>query len=173
MTTNHPEKLDEALIRPGRVDHQVAFGNATQMQIKELFERMYTHDLPRTKIVLSSPSAAPIPAPASVAPPTTKSTPPAPLSDTHLLGAPVTANGYANVGMKEKKEEEVISEEEISKIAEQFAHQVPNDMLSPAEIQGFLLKRKKDPRKAVVDVKAWVEGMVEQKKKGTKLAAVQ
>lgn len=22
MTTNHPEKLDEALIRPGRVDHQ-------------------------------------------------------------------------------------------------------------------------------------------------------
>jgi chaperone BCS1 len=30
-TTNHPEKLDEALIRPGRVDYQVAFGNATHL----------------------------------------------------------------------------------------------------------------------------------------------
>ena len=38
MTTNRPEQLDEALKRPGRVDHQVAFDNATQYQIKELFE---------------------------------------------------------------------------------------------------------------------------------------
>ncbi|KAH7310358.1 BCS1 N terminal-domain-containing protein [Rhexocercosporidium sp. MPI-PUGE-AT-0058] len=67
MTTNHPEKLDEALIRPGRVDHQVAFGNATQTQIKELFERMYTNDLPRTKLVISSPSPSTSPSPPAAA----------------------------------------------------------------------------------------------------------
>ena len=41
MTTNHVEKLDDALIRPGRVDLQVEFTNATQPQIQALFVRMY------------------------------------------------------------------------------------------------------------------------------------
>ena len=41
MTTNKPESLDEALIRPGRVDVQVAFMNASSTQASELFYRMY------------------------------------------------------------------------------------------------------------------------------------
>src|SRR6478735_3398718 len=41
MTTNKPESLDEALIRPGRVDVQVGFKNATSEQATELFYRMY------------------------------------------------------------------------------------------------------------------------------------
>ncbi|KXT03474.1 hypothetical protein AC578_1562 [Pseudocercospora eumusae] len=41
MTTNHPENLDAALIRPGRVDRKVAFQLATKEQIGELFTRMY------------------------------------------------------------------------------------------------------------------------------------
>lgn len=45
-------------------------------------------------------------------------------------------------------------------------------MFSPPEIQGFLLKRKKDPRRAVEEVEQWVKGMVEIKKKGTKLVTV-
>jgi chaperone BCS1 len=44
MTTNHREKLDPALTRPGRIDHEVAFSNSTKSQIKELFERMYAND---------------------------------------------------------------------------------------------------------------------------------
>ncbi|ORZ24019.1 P-loop containing nucleoside triphosphate hydrolase protein, partial [Absidia repens] len=43
MTTNHPEKLDEALIRPGRIDVRVHFGNATQQQAEELFNKFYPH----------------------------------------------------------------------------------------------------------------------------------
>ncbi|CAD0054966.1 unnamed protein product [Aureobasidium pullulans] len=43
MTTNHPEKLDPALIRAGRVDMQIAFTNATSSQIESLFLRMYAH----------------------------------------------------------------------------------------------------------------------------------
>lgn len=37
MTTNHPEKLDPALIRPGRVDYQMEIGNASKEQSRQLF----------------------------------------------------------------------------------------------------------------------------------------
>ncbi|KXJ85278.1 hypothetical protein Micbo1qcDRAFT_210106 [Microdochium bolleyi] len=41
ITTNAPESLDEALIRPGRVDIQVKFANATRAQAQEQFVRMF------------------------------------------------------------------------------------------------------------------------------------
>jgi chaperone BCS1 len=42
MTTNHPDKLDSALVRPGRVDRRVGFKLAMSQQVKELFVRMYS-----------------------------------------------------------------------------------------------------------------------------------
>lgn len=47
MTTNKPEALHEALVRPGRVDLRVCFTNATRHQAKELFIRMYVDDTPK------------------------------------------------------------------------------------------------------------------------------
>lgn len=41
ITTNHPEKLDSALIRPGRVDLQVILPDATEKQIERLYERFH------------------------------------------------------------------------------------------------------------------------------------
>lgn len=41
MTTNHREHLDEALIRPGRIDLQIAFSYASRPVILRIFENLY------------------------------------------------------------------------------------------------------------------------------------
>lgn len=178
MTTNHPEKLDDALIRPGRVDHQVAFNNATQAQIKELFERMYSNDLPRTKIIVNSTPSLKTPELVTVV-------------EKDING---TANGIANgtaengtahpkftpaetlariSALREKFSGASLSDAELRSIAVDFAAKIPDHMFSPAEIQGFLLKRKKDPRRAVAEVDKWVESMAEVKRKGMRVVDVQ
>jgi mitochondrial chaperone BCS1 len=149
MTTNKPEKLDDALIRPGRVDLQVAFGNATQSQINELFVRMYTSDKPNPRAttlnLLQKPKANPL-------------TPPATPTKEFTNRIP------AACGLPERYLEE---------IAEDFASRIPDDKFSPAEIQGFLLKRKKNPQKACAEIERWVESMVELKASKTKVLDVQ
>ncbi|CAD6451727.1 b656ec0f-0a53-4e0e-afed-0cd71481acaa [Sclerotinia trifoliorum] len=212
MTTNHPEKLDEALIRPGRVDCQVAFTNATRHQIKEIFERMYSKDPPREKLIAAtSPATSPIPQ--SQTPikeedeektpllSRTPETPPQNLETNHANPAansvpqkrpltppdtPITPETETTTETKsptaiEKKpltiadiendgEEEILAPGELSTLATQFAEHIENFMFSPAEVQGFLLTRKKAPRKAVVEIGAWVEVTRKSKVEGQKFS---
>ncbi|MCJ1313722.1 hypothetical protein MMC25_007402 [Agyrium rufum] len=41
LTTNHIERLDEALVRPGRVDMTVRLAEATRWQVSHLWDRFY------------------------------------------------------------------------------------------------------------------------------------
>lgn len=50
MTSNHPETLDAALIRPGRIDVAVNFKNATLKQISEMYTAFYDNPLDIEKI---------------------------------------------------------------------------------------------------------------------------
>jgi chaperone BCS1 len=45
MTTNHPEKIDEALIRPGRFDFKYEFKKASKKVIKEMIQFKFQTDI--------------------------------------------------------------------------------------------------------------------------------
>ena len=45
MTTNKPELLDAALVRPGRVDMKVFLGNISQKSAEQMFVRMFAPEL--------------------------------------------------------------------------------------------------------------------------------
>lgn len=44
LTTNHVDRLDDALVRPGRVDMTVHMGAATAWQVKQLWDRFFSHE---------------------------------------------------------------------------------------------------------------------------------
>jgi hypothetical protein len=50
MTTNHPEVLDKALIRPGRIDVNIQFGYARANLIVEMFEGYFDQPFPVSEI---------------------------------------------------------------------------------------------------------------------------
>ncbi|KAF8533620.1 P-loop containing nucleoside triphosphate hydrolase protein, partial [Trichophaea hybrida] len=106
MTTNHREHLDEALIRPGRVDLQIKFHYADRTIIHDLFQTLYRVD-DEDKVVLKFPADFP-------------------------------------------------DQAQLEKLAGEFADRVPAGEFSPAEVQGLLLKYKKQPRKAITEVETWV-----------------
>lgn len=158
MTTNFPAKLDEALIRPGRVDMKIEFTNATRSQICELFTCMYSADTPASL------------------PPGRMKPGPIPKAD----GTPHQNNLNGNLLQpKPTKIEDVMTPPESPKqantptipfssssiegIALQFADRLPEGKFTPAEVQGFLLTRKKEPMKALEEVEAWREEVLKAK----------
>lgn len=135
MTTNKPESLDEALVRPGRVDLQVGFTNASKHQAMDLFVRMYE----------------------GVPPP----------RETRSVGKATTDEKTG------KNAEAWVGPAELKKIADEFSEILPEGRFSPAEIQGFLLKRKKSPRRALNDAPGWIEATMKQKDSKSKVLTVQ
>jgi chaperone BCS1 len=72
-----------------------------------------------------------------------------------------------------KGKETTLSIDDLKTISQEFGQLIPEGMFSPAEIQGFLLKRKKSPRKALEDASGWIEATVKQKELKSKVVTVQ
>ncbi|KAI1654875.1 BCS1 N terminal-domain-containing protein [Daldinia decipiens] len=151
MTTNTPEQLDDALIRPGRVDLQVAFANATRDQARELFVRMYEEDSGRPTTITTTTTT------------TTTTT-----ATVNKNQEKIAANGIAP-----QPTDLDISISELPTVAAAFGAKIPDDEFSPAQIQGYLLKRKRQPRKALEEADKWVEGLLRQKAMKSKILQVQ
>ena len=201
MTSNFPDKLDDALIRPGRIDMRIDFTNATRSQIIELFTNMYLPDTPTMKTVLTAGTAKTAPSSAIPKSPglaqrmssgpyslldynantTIKAaatlTPPLTPRDnefvngTSTIPSIETSDGSisirANGDLKQSKSPvSLLTAEELKEIARDFADRIPEKTFSPAEIQGFLLTRKKEPLRALEEVESWkVETLKAKEKK--------
>lgn len=153
MTTNHKDKLDEALIRPGRVDMTVEFKLSNAQMISTIFRSIFATlegDMPpsatRNSIAIRSPLKC-----SSDLAPTAK-----------LLADEKAAEAAAALAVKK------IEGARIEQLSEEFAALIPSMNFSPAEIQGYLLKHKRDPEKAIQGAPAWVEKTKEEKKKKAK-----
>lgn len=142
MTTNFPEELDKALIRPGRVDMHVHFELPHRPEIIEMFMNMYK-DLKATETKKNAIKEKVVPE-----------------SEKLENGHAPEANGTTH------KEPDAPTAEELDELSERFADEVPEGKLSLAAIQGHLLKHKKDPRTALEIASAWVnEALKEEAEK--------
>lgn len=125
MTTNHLEKLDKALIRPGRVDMTVEFGRADADMTASIFRAIYT---------------------------------PYDGEETPSMGIDKAGEKQEAEGGEDDRGKTL---EKINHLSRQFATKIPEHEFSPAEIQGLLLRHKRDPL-AVLDA---AEGWIEQTRK--------
>ena len=134
-TTNHIERLDPALSRPGRMDVWINFKNATRWQAEGIFKRFFP-----SKSSSSDAAAEP--------------------SET-------TANGTTHIAKKKKAISTIplLEEEELEKLAKEFASNIIEDEVSVAALQGYLLKNKTRPRECVKEVAEWIVQERETKEK--------
>ncbi|KAI0730442.1 P-loop containing nucleoside triphosphate hydrolase protein [Earliella scabrosa] len=141
-TTNHIERLDPALSRPGRMDVWVNFKHATKWQAEGIFKCFFPA---KPSASASAEGAAAAASGASGASATAKH--------------PGDATSAANLpGSKRKRATHsvpLLSEDEISELAKRFADAIPENELSVASLQGYLLRNKTRPRECVDEVAAW------------------
>lgn len=108
MTTNVPQNLDRALIRPGRVDIHIRFELPSHEELRDLFLSMYSD---------------------------------------------VYQNAVVPLGDKKRETGR------LHDLAVRFAGCLPEKRFSIADVQGYLLRYKRQPEEACGNVRAWVEEM--------------
>jgi chaperone BCS1 len=150
MTTNPLDKLDDALIRPGRVDMTVKFDLANTEMIATIFRGIFV-TLEGDVLKPKTPALIQTRQPKLSAREAEKA------EEARIIEEAAAA--------AKLEKERVIEEEKVSRLAEEFAAIIPSLTFSPAELQGHLLKWKRDPEGAVRSAAEWVSTAITEKKK--------
>ncbi|KAI0156702.1 mitochondrial chaperone BCS1 [Hypoxylon sp. FL1284] len=118
MTTNKPDRLDDALVRPGRIDMKVILGNISPKSAEQMFLRMFTPDV-----------------------------------DGSLLSSALGDNRRTII------DGELLTEKQgqLQKLASQFASHIPENTLTPSQLQGFFQLHLDDPAEATSSISSWVD----------------
>ncbi|KAI1402711.1 BCS1 N terminal-domain-containing protein [Hypoxylon fuscum] len=124
MTTNHIDKLDKALIRPGRVDMIVKFGLADGGMTEAIFRAIFAY--------LDGDEGP---------------------DTTDLSLDPEERKTLA----EEKTRKRAAHDAHVNALAKEFAAKIPAHEFSPAELQGFLLKHKRDAQAAIHNMEEFIE----------------
>ncbi|KAL7926674.1 BCS1 N terminal domain-containing protein [Trichoderma austrokoningii] len=131
MTTNHVEKLDKALIRPGRVDMIVPFSLADKTMSESIFRAIYA---PFESEFTSNDLA---------------------IKAKNGTSTPKRAEPTEETKERWAQQHAEISER-IEALSTHFSAKIPEHEFSPAEIQGLLLRHKRSPEEAIEAAEAWV-----------------
>ncbi|KAG8826498.1 hypothetical protein FRC19_008750, partial [Serendipita sp. 401] len=172
-TTNHLERLDPALSRPGRMDVWIEFRNASKYQAEGLFRNFFPaaeefeaeHSTPPS-LFSTSVHATPMSTPGTASPSN--------ISNTSAPATPSVASSSASGSFTPSSAPESLKDAlpslestsslgtnlldgaRLATLSKVFADAIPNEEFSVAELQGFLLKYKARPEEAVRQASQWV-----------------
>jgi len=161
-TTNHLERLDPALSRPGRMDVWVEFKNASKYQAEGLFRNFFpAHEddieittestpvdsdgspsLSRTESMISSVSSSATTS-TNVSTPSSKS-------------ALISHEAASTLEHASPLDAERLTPARLTQLAKLFAESIPEEEFSVAALQGYLLKNKTRAEAAALDAGKWV-----------------
>jgi mitochondrial chaperone BCS1 len=141
-TTNHIERLDPALSRPGRMDVWVNFKHATKWQAEGIFKCFFPF----------KPSSTATAAAAAATTTTNASS-----TDTATKNLPGSKKSSNLIPL--------LDEDEVCALAKRFGQAIPEEEFSVASLQGYLLKNKTRPRECIDEVEDWIKSERETRAK--------
>ncbi|KAI0416526.1 P-loop containing nucleoside triphosphate hydrolase protein [Xylaria grammica] len=136
MTANSPERLDKALVRPGRIDLKVHMAYITRQGAEDMFLRL----MKMGKLV-NAPSML-----------LGHKTPTREEDDNQDDAKDGVEDGVE--GTIDDDEHE--TDEELQLLAQRFAQRIPERTLTPAQLQGFLLRYLHSATEALDKISGWV-----------------
>lgn len=185
-TTNHLERLDPALSRPGRMDVWVEFKNASKWQAELLFRNFFPSTDEDDVVIEGELEGIELPTPPSPSAQspsgfsslfssgsmpstpvtlTSMSTPPTPEGKaTGKAKASFIDNSLRNQAYLPPPVDDEIAQhsakpldgQTLARLAKMFADAIPEEEFSVAALQGYLLKNKSRPEAAAEEAAGWV-----------------